>query len=49
MVLYEYDNNAILTESINNRTAGELLRAFQVMGEEIDRKRPSTKTHEIGQ
>jgi hypothetical protein len=31
MVLYEYDGNAIFAEPIENRTAPELLRAFQVM------------------
>jgi hypothetical protein len=31
MVLYEYDGNAILAEPIKNKTAAELLRAFQVM------------------
>jgi hypothetical protein len=31
MVLYEYDDNAILAEPIKNRTSPELLRAFQVM------------------
>jgi hypothetical protein len=31
MVIYEYDGNNILAEPIKNRTAAELLRAFQVM------------------
>jgi hypothetical protein len=31
MILYEYDGNFIMTEPIKNRTAAELLRAFQVM------------------
>jgi hypothetical protein len=31
MVLYEYYGNAILAETIKNRTSAELLRAFQVM------------------
>jgi hypothetical protein len=31
MVFYEYDGNSILAEPIKNRTAPELLRAFQVM------------------
>jgi hypothetical protein len=35
MVLYEYDSNAILSEPINNLTAAELLRAFQVMEKKI--------------
>jgi hypothetical protein len=35
MVLYEYDGNAILAEPIKNRTAPELLTAFQVMEEKL--------------
>jgi hypothetical protein len=35
MVLYEYDGNAILAEPIKNRTAAELLRAFQVMEKKL--------------
>jgi hypothetical protein len=49
MVLYEYDGNAILAEPIKNRTAPELLRVFQVMGEKINSKRIATTTHEAGQ
>jgi hypothetical protein len=36
MVLYEYDDNAIIAESIKNRTTAELLRAFQVMEQKIN-------------
>jgi hypothetical protein len=35
MVLYEFDDNAILAEHIKNRTAAELLRAFQVMEKQL--------------
>jgi hypothetical protein len=35
MVLYEYDGNAILAEPVKNRTAVELLRAFQTMETEL--------------
>jgi hypothetical protein len=31
MVLYEYDGNAIMAESIKNNKAGELFRSFQGM------------------
>jgi hypothetical protein len=31
MVLYDYDSNAILAHPIKNRTAPELLKAFQFM------------------
>jgi hypothetical protein len=31
MILYDYDSNAILAQPIKDRTAPELLRAFQVM------------------
>jgi hypothetical protein len=31
MILYDYDSNAILTQPIKDRTAPELLKAFQVM------------------
>jgi hypothetical protein len=31
MVLYDYDSNAILAQTIKDRTAPELLKAFQVM------------------
>jgi hypothetical protein len=46
MVLYEFDGNAILAEPIRNRTAPELLRAFQVMEKKTNSKRTATKTHE---
>jgi hypothetical protein len=35
MVLYEYDVNAIMAESIKNNKAGELLCAFQVMEQKL--------------
>jgi hypothetical protein len=35
MVLYDYDSNAILAQPIKDRTAPELLRAFQVMDQEL--------------
>jgi hypothetical protein len=35
MVLYEYDGNAILAEPMKNRTAQELMRAFQVMEKKL--------------
>jgi hypothetical protein len=31
MILYDYDSNAIMAQPIKDRTAPELLRAFQVM------------------
>jgi hypothetical protein len=31
MILYDYDSNAILAQPIKDRTAPELLKAFQVM------------------
>jgi hypothetical protein len=31
MLLYEYDENGILTKPNKNRTAAELLRTFQIM------------------
>jgi hypothetical protein len=31
MILYDYDSNAILAQPIKDRTAPELLRAFQIM------------------
>jgi hypothetical protein len=31
MILYDYDSNAILAQPIKDRTAPELLRAFQAM------------------
>jgi hypothetical protein len=39
MLLYDYDSNAILAQPIKDRTAPELLKAFQVMEQE-------TKTYE---
>jgi hypothetical protein len=35
MILYDYDRNAILAQPIEDRTAPELLRAFQVMEQEL--------------
>jgi hypothetical protein len=35
MILYDYDSNAIMAQSIKDRTAPELLRAFQVMEQEL--------------
>jgi hypothetical protein len=35
MILYDYDSNAILAQPIKNRTAPELLKAFQVMEQEL--------------
>jgi hypothetical protein len=35
MILYDYDSHAILAQPIKDRTAPELLRAFQVMEQEL--------------
>jgi hypothetical protein len=35
MILYDYDSNAILAQPIKDRMAPELLRAFQVMEQEL--------------
>jgi hypothetical protein len=35
MILYDYDSNAILTRPIKDRTAPELLKAFQFMKQEL--------------
>jgi hypothetical protein len=35
MILYDYDGNAILSQYIKDRTAPELLKAFQVMEQEL--------------
>jgi hypothetical protein len=35
MILYDYDSNAILTQPIKDRTASELLKAFQFMEQEL--------------
>jgi hypothetical protein len=35
MILYDYDSNTILAQLIKDRTAPELLRAFQVMEQEL--------------
>jgi hypothetical protein len=34
-ILYDYDSNAILAQPIKDRTAPELLKAFQVMEQEL--------------
>jgi hypothetical protein len=35
MILYDYDSNAILAKPIKDHTAPELLKAFQVMEQEL--------------
>jgi hypothetical protein len=35
MILYDYDSNAIMAQPIKDRTAPELLRAFQVMEQKL--------------
>jgi hypothetical protein len=35
MILYDYDSNAILAQPIKDRTARELLKAFQFMKQEL--------------
>jgi hypothetical protein len=35
MILYDYDSNAVLAQPIKDRTAPKLLRAFQVMEQEL--------------
>jgi hypothetical protein len=35
MVLYDYDNDAILAKPVKDRTALELLKAFQLMEQEL--------------
>jgi hypothetical protein len=35
IILYDYDSNAILAQPIKDRTSPELLRAFQVMEQEL--------------
>jgi hypothetical protein len=35
MILYDYDSNAILAQPIKDKTAPELLKAFQVMEQEL--------------
>jgi hypothetical protein len=35
MILYDYDRNAIMAQPIKDRTAPELLRAFQIMEQEL--------------
>jgi hypothetical protein len=36
MILYDYDSNAILAQPIKDSTAPELLKAFQIMEQELD-------------
>jgi hypothetical protein len=36
MILYDYDSTAILAQPIKDRTATELLKAFQVMEQELE-------------
>jgi hypothetical protein len=43
MVLYDYDSNAILAQPIKDRTAPELLKAFQFMEQELLAKRLTPK------
>jgi hypothetical protein len=47
MVLYEYDGNTILAEPIKNRTAPELLRAFQVMEKKLTARGLQTKLRRL--
>jgi hypothetical protein len=35
MIFYDYDSNAIMVQPIKERTAAELLRAFQVIEQEL--------------
>jgi hypothetical protein len=35
MILYDYDSNVIMAQPIKDRTTPELLRAFQVMEQEL--------------
>jgi hypothetical protein len=35
MILYDYDSNAILAQPMKDRTSPELLKAFQVMEQEL--------------
>jgi hypothetical protein len=43
MILYDYDSNAILAQPIKDRTAPELLKAFQVMEQELVARGIKTK------
>jgi hypothetical protein len=49
MILYDYDSNAILAQPIKDRTAPELLRAFQVMEQELVARGLKPKTYETQQ
>jgi hypothetical protein len=35
IILYDYDSNVVLAQPIKNRTTPELLKAFQVMEQEV--------------
>jgi hypothetical protein len=35
MILYDYDSNAILAQPIKDRTAPHVLKAFQIMEQEL--------------
>jgi hypothetical protein len=37
MILYDYDSNAILAQPIKDRTAPELIKAFQVMEQKLSK------------
>jgi hypothetical protein len=43
MILYDYERNAILAQPIKDRTAPELLKAFQVMEQELVARGPTPK------
>jgi hypothetical protein len=49
MVLYDYDSNAILAKPIKDRTSPELLKAFQLMEQELLARGLKTKANEIVQ
>jgi hypothetical protein len=48
MILYDYDSNAILAQSIRDRTAPELLKAFQVMEQELVARGLKPKLMKLG-
>jgi hypothetical protein len=45
LVLYDYDTNAILTEAIKNRTATEIMRAYQKLFSYLQTRGFRPKTH----
>jgi hypothetical protein len=47
MILYDYESNVILAQPIKDRTTPQLLRAFQVMEQELVAR--GLKTYETGQ